>query len=501
MSSRQFPAASPPLPPPSTAGLQKLIMRPEKARLVDIMLLLLLRMPVTSSYLHRDLDNMPGDLLVALTQLIQKALAAAYYPVKWFGAIVEFLLNFVAVNGGLLGVIWSIMRCNIVIRLNREAPNFRTVMALVDDRTELKRSPGAAVSDMGRLWTKNGKCTEAALLPITFEVTVMAAKIAYENAAYIENVVANVWKFNFVGYYSCWNKFLKVNATQAFVMTDRGKDADMVMVAFRGTQMFSTQDWSTDVNLSWLRLGGMGNVRAGFLKALGLQEEDGEDAARAFPRDAPAAVTAGKVVAYYELRKVLRELLREHPRARVVITGHSLGGALAVLFPAVLALHGERDILGRLGAVHTYGQPRVGDAAFVGFFRAKVAADYTRVVYRYDMVPRVPFDAPPVARFSHGGTCVYYDGWNVGRVLDGGEEVPNPNYVNPRHALSVYGGAMGDLLKAMLLWVKTGGEYREGAVSMLYRAAVGMLVPGIASHSPRDYVNAIRLGRIGTAAG
>ncbi|VAH99074.1 unnamed protein product [Triticum turgidum subsp. durum] len=488
---------------PRTAGVQKLIMPPEKARLVDIMSLLLLRRRVTSCNTlvdsgdqDRVLDNTPGDLLVALTQLIQKALAAAYYPAKWFGAVVEFLLNFVAVNGGLFGIIGSIMRCNLVIPLDRDAPNFRTVMALVDDRTELKPSPQEAASELRQLWAKNSECTQGA----TFELTVMAAKIAYENAAYIENVVANVWGFNFVGYYSCWNKFLEVSATQAFVMTDRGKDAGMVMVAFRGTQVFSTQDWSTDVNLSWLRLGGMGHVHAGFLKALGLQEEDGVDAARAFPRDAPAVVPAGKVVAYYELRRVLRELLAEHPRARVVVTGHSLGGALAVLFPAVLALHGEGDILGRLRAVHTYGQPRVGDEAFVDFFQAKVAASYWRVVYRYDVVPRVPFDAPPVAGFSHGGTCVYYDGWYDGRVL-GGEEVPNPNYIGLRHAPSMYRNALGDLLKAIFLWVKAGGEYHEGAVSLLYRGAIGMLVPGVASHSPRDYVNAIRLGRIGTAAG
>ncbi|KAE8797366.1 Lipase [Hordeum vulgare] len=167
----------------------------------------------------------------------------------------------------------------------------------------------------------------------------------------------------------------------------------------------------------------MGHVHAGFLKALGLQEEDGKDTNRAFP--------IGKDIAYYKLRRreVVRDQLKAHPQARLVITGHSLGGALAAVFPA---LHGETEILGRLGAVQTYGQPRVGDGAFVDFFRAvqtygqprvgdsafvdffraeaekAAAAAFYRVVYRYDIVPRVPFDAPPVAEFSHGGSCVYY---------------------------------------------------------------------------------------------
>ena len=47
-------------------------------------------------------------------------------------------------------------------------------------------------------------------------------------------------------------------------------------------------------------------------------------------------------------------------------------------------------------------------------------------------------------------------------------------------------------------WAKEGKDYREGAVSLLYRAT-GLLVPGIASHSPRDYVNAVRLGSVASA--
>ncbi|KAJ1254273.1 hypothetical protein BS78_K095800 [Paspalum vaginatum] len=333
-----------------------------------------------------------------------------------------------------------------------------------------------------------------------FEVTIMAAKIAYENAAYIENVVKNVWKFNWVGFYSCWNKFVEDYTTQAFVMTDRATDASVVVVAFRGTETFNTRDWSTDVNLSWLGMGEMGHVHVGFLKALGLQEDDGADAARAFPKAAPANAVAGdKPLAYYALREKIRAELKKHPNAKVVVTGHSLGGALAAIFPALLAFHGERDILDRLLAVVTYGQPRVGDQTFADFVRAGVPVEPLRVVYRYDVVPRVPFDAPLVAEFVHGGTCVYFDGWYDGRAIAAGGDAPNPNYFDPRYLLSMYGNALGDLFKGAFLWTKEGKDYREGAVSLLYRAT-GLLVPGVASHSPRDYVNAVRLGSIAVEA-
>ncbi|BAF16592.2 triacylglycerol lipase OBL1 [Oryza sativa Japonica Group] len=505
-------------------GEEKLIIMSEKVRFIDILSLLLLRRPITSYHFvdagdataaaAGELGSTPGEWLVALTEIIQKALAAAYYPAKYLGAAVEFFLNFVSLNGGVIGILWNIVRFKLVIPLNREAPNFRSMIAMIDGRTELKPMKPAATAGVEDDDLESGGCAAAGVPLIRrhlvdsehllaeqysiSEVTVMASKIAYENAAYIENVVNNVWKFNFVGFYSCWNKFIGSETTQAFVMTERATDAAAIVVAFRGTEPFNMQDWSTDVNLSWLGMAAMGHVHVGFLKALGLQEVDAKDAARAFPREPPAAAAlVGRSFAYYKLRDVLRDQLRRHPNARVVVTGHSLGGALAAAFPALLAFHGEADVVSRIAAVHTYGQPRVGDATFAGFLAANAATPvaFQRVVYRYDIVPRVPFDVPPVADFRHGGTCVYYDGWYAGRTLAAGEDAPNKNYFNPKYIVSMYGNAWGDLFKAMFLWAKEGKDYREGPVSIVYRAA-GLLFPGLASHSPRDYVNAIRLGHV-----
>ncbi|KAM3197330.1 hypothetical protein ACQJBY_072784 [Aegilops geniculata] len=508
--------------PPKTkmAGGEKLIIRSDKVRLIDILSMLLLRRPITSySFVEAsdqttlDVGDESGGIIVPLTEIILKFLAAAYWPAKVISVALEFLLNFVALNGGMLGlgIIWNIFRCKLVIPLDREAPDFRTIIGMIDGRTELKPATleVAGGGDMRQLQVhdtvvsgeaedlESGGCTVAALLVqqqyLVPEVTVMAAKIAYENHAYIENVVNNVWKFNFVGFYNGWNKFLHQDTTQAFVMTDRAKDASAVVLAFRGTEPFNTKDWSTDVELSWLGLGAMGNVHLGFLKALGLQEVNEEKAERAFPREDKGTAPKGKSFAYYQLREVVREQLKKHPAARLIVTGHSLGGALAAIFPALLALHGEKDLLGRLGDVLTYGQPRVGDSTFVDFLSAATkAARYDRVVYRYDIVPRVPFTAP-VAKYSHGGTCMYYDGWYDGKELAGDE--PDPNYFDPRYVLSKYGNAVGDLVKGAFLWASAGRDYREGLCSLLYRCG-GLIFPGFASHSPRDYVDAVRLGRI-----
>lgn len=99
-------------------GAEKLIIRSEKVRFVDILSMLFLRRPITSypfveagDQTAADVGSTPGDMFVLLTQIIQKALAAAYYPAVMIGTVVEFILNFIALNNGILGIFLNIFRC------------------------------------------------------------------------------------------------------------------------------------------------------------------------------------------------------------------------------------------------------------------------------------------------------------------------------------------------------------------------------------------------------
>nr|WP_231373920.1 lipase family protein [Thioalkalivibrio sp. ALE11] len=90
---------------------------------------------------------------------------------------------------------------------------------------------------------------------------------------------------------------------------------------------------------------------------------------------------------------------------RLVVTGHSLGGALAQL--AAFYLH--RDLFGdggQLAAVYTFGSPRVFGAEQARHLERASPYPHFRIVNGADLVPRVP---PVVIGFRHTGCNVYIE--------------------------------------------------------------------------------------------
>lgn len=73
---------------------------------------------------------------------------------------------------------------------------------------------------------------------------------------------------------------------------------------------------------------------------------------------------------------------------RLLITGHSKGGALAAL--AALRLASSRDVGVNPAAVVTFAAPRVGDAEFRAAFDRTLMQSAWRYEYRDDIVPLLP---------------------------------------------------------------------------------------------------------------
>jgi hypothetical protein len=134
-----------------------------------------------------------------------------------------------------------------------------------------------------------------------------------------------------------------------------------VILTFRGTTR-QLDDILTDLN-TWPGLwSGGGRVHRGFFAAFELQRPE--------------------VSAWLEQRSV-----------RCIVTGHSLGGALATL--AATAFHAARLI--------TFGAPRVGNHEFG---RGLADVQYARYVGCCDLIARLP---PELLGFRHCGALHYID--------------------------------------------------------------------------------------------
>ncbi|KAK3030108.1 hypothetical protein RJ639_038857, partial [Escallonia herrerae] len=189
---------------------------------------------------------------------------------------------------------------------------------------------------------------------------------------------------------------------------------------------------------------------------------------------------------------MLRCHLQANERAKFIVTGHGLGGALAVLFPAVLSLHDETWMLERSEGEYTFGQPGVGDDTFCKFMDKQLKRHnirYHRFVYCNDMVPRLPYDDPTLM-FKHFGTCLYYDSFYKGKIVT---EEPNKNYFSPISIIPKTLNAIWELIRSFVIPYTEGPHYKECFVLRMLRL-MGLVMAGIPAHSLQDYGNATRLG-------
>jgi triacylglycerol lipase len=152
---------------------------------------------------------------------------------------------------------------------------------------------------------------------------------------------------------------------------------DGLLVAFRGTA--DLRDWLTDLDCELIRAGDF-RVHRGFHQAVRAVE--------------PA----------------LDDSLAQARPTRLWVTGHSLGGALAKLWALRAAGRGHA-----VAGVYTFGQPRVGDAAFAAHYNSLLQDRSFRIVHADDVVPRLPW---VLGRYRHAGHEVFFPSGASAPVLD-----------------------------------------------------------------------------------
>lgn len=146
-------------------------------------------------------------------------------------------------------------------------------------------------------------------------------------------------------------------------------NGDVAILSFRGTEPTNVINWLADATVSPVPFhSGHGYVHDGFYRNL-------------------RAIWPSVAVALADARP-------DH----LYITGHSFGGALAVLAAALLADYAADDkhardfgpYWGRLRGVFTFGQPAVGDKAFNQKYEALFGDKLFRFIYGNDIVPHLP---------------------------------------------------------------------------------------------------------------
>lgn len=152
-----------------------------------------------------------------------------------------------------------------------------------------------------------------------------------------------------------------------------------LVVAFRGTEFF--HDWLDDLDFipaPYTAIPGRGTVHEGFQLVYN-------------------AIRDG-------VRKTVGNLVSTKAGNcdTIVITGHSLGGALCGLAAPDLL----NDVAGNLAPiVYSWAEPRVGHSDYVSFFNTHVNVCY-RIANVWDVVPHLP---PDLAEYQHEGNELTID--------------------------------------------------------------------------------------------
>ncbi|CAL1408651.1 unnamed protein product [Linum trigynum] len=409
--------------------------------------------------------------LIFLSIVVHKLLQLIAKPLSFVGTCVELWFSLLSRNGGFPGLLFNTLTWQVVAP-DKSSSTYVSFVGNFDHRTELD----------GNIKRGDPRYNPA--------LAIMAAKLSYESGSYIETVVNQHWQMEFLGFFDFHNAYQNKASTQAFLMRDKAADgSETVAVVFRGTEPFDADSWCSDVDISWYELRGVGRIHGGFMKALGLQKCLG------WPKTLQQAGPEHEdrpLFAYYKIREMLTEIMSQNEKAKFFVAGHSLGGALATVFPAVLMLHDEDMLLKRLEGVYTFGQPRVGDEKFGKYMKRKLdeyGIGYYRFVYGFDIVPRLPYDDANLM-FKHFGTCIFFNRNYQGQVV---VEEPYKNYFSPGGTIGMIWNALMELTRSFTIAIDYGEEYSEGWLLTGVRL-VGLLIPGLPAHLPRDYVNCTRLG-------
>ncbi len=176
-------------------------------------------------------------------------------------------------------------------------------------------------------------------------------------------------------------------------------DDRVAILAFRGTEKDRLDDFATDAKYQ--------QVRAPW------REDESDEGIRLHSGFAAALHGTGGA-AWTQIGDALAAATKKGQS--LWITGHSLGGALALLAAYRVLEPGSGDSVKfdglSIGGVYTFGQPRVGNGKFAERMDVLLPSRHFQVVNNRDIVPLIPLKSMD---YKHSGRIIYFN--ELGQAL------------------------------------------------------------------------------------
>jgi triacylglycerol lipase len=157
------------------------------------------------------------------------------------------------------------------------------------------------------------------------------------------------------------------------------RKGNSMTIVFRGSS--SNLDWKTNFELE--------QERSDFAQKI-VQQEIVSPKEQIYPYEgisrSGATMHRGFSDAYQSVREEIHTYIKGHDISAVMVTGHSLGGALATLCVLDVQYNFSSQVSVEM---YTFGAPKVGNKGFQESFDRRVPNSY-RVVNGMDIVPALP---------------------------------------------------------------------------------------------------------------
>ncbi|CAN1149935.1 unnamed protein product [Linum perenne] len=218
------------------------------------------------------------------------------------------------------------------------------------------------------------------------------------------------------------------------------QDLNSIVIAFRGTQEHSLIGDCALTLVEQLDLGSLQNwVEDLYWKQLDLD----------YPGMPDAMVHHGFYSAYHNttirsgILKAIRKAKQYYGELGIMLTGHSMGAAMAAFCALDLVVNREAEHV----QILTFGQPRIGNAVFASYYK-NLVPNAIRVVNGRDIVPHLPpyYSIFPRKTYHHFAREVWLYNLELGSLIYMVEKVCDDSGEDPNCSRSVLWTSVSDHL-------------------------------------------------------